>query len=550
MNLVPAFRTSRETGVAALAVQGRRRKPTKSPHPDRSNRYSAAPPGLRVYATALSSGLAFAVAWLVTETIASAALGWLSAVLLVVTARASRTYLPAYCCGLVVYAVGFYWIYETVARFGGYGPVISGSIFLLYVATGAIFFLVFAWIHHNLGSTFDDFALRSPTAIVVAELITVRLFYWHFGHTQVAFTPFVQIAGVGGAMLVSFVMFWVAEAGVRVFFEREWRPAFLIPLAALAISLAYGTWMMTALDSPPGEKQEVILVQGPPTLTEKRDLDSMWLALARIYELSKRSARPGSLVVWPEGSIPAYIPADLGSVDNEPYLPCLRDGSAFLVGGFANDGPQKRYNSAFAVYADGTVPAPYFKQILIPFGEYMPGSSVFPWLNRLNDNAGLFAAGHETKVFSFALKHPDGAPYTARVAPLICYEDTVTGPARNATRHGAELLVNLTYDTWFGRSAAPFQHHLIAIFRAIENRRFLIRSTFTGYTAIVDPLGKTVASIPAFSEGTLTSQVTLMTYQSSFTSTIGERPWWALLAGTAASIVVTRRKKWRSVVAT
>jgi apolipoprotein N-acyltransferase len=136
MNLVPAFRTSRETGVAALAVQGRRRKPTKSPHPDRSNRYSAAPPGLRVYATALSSGLAFAVAWLVTETIASAALGWLSAVLLVVTARASRTYLPAYCCGLVVYAVGFYWIYETVARFGGYGPVISGSIFLLYVATG------------------------------------------------------------------------------------------------------------------------------------------------------------------------------------------------------------------------------------------------------------------------------------------------------------------------------------------------------------------------------------------------------------------------------
>ena len=100
--------------------------------------------------------------------------------------------------------------------FGGYGPIVSGLIFALYVASGAILFVVFAWTHHNLGPTFDAFALRSPTAIVVAELVTVRLFYWHFGHTQVAFTPFVQIAGIGGAMLVSFVMFWLAEAGVRV----------------------------------------------------------------------------------------------------------------------------------------------------------------------------------------------------------------------------------------------------------------------------------------------------------------------------------------------
>ncbi len=498
---------------------------------------------LLVYATALSSGLAFSVAWLVTETIASAVLGWLAAALLIYTVRARRAYRPAYCCGLVVYVVGFYWMYGTVARFGGYGLVVSGAIFALYVASGAVFFLVFAWAHHNLGPRFDAFALRSPTAIVVAELVTIRLFYWHFGHTQVAFTPFVQIAGIGGAMLVSFVMFWVTEAGVRILVFREWRPAFLLPAASFAIALVYGATVIHTLGSPPGDKQEVLLVQGPPSLAEKRDIDSIWQNLARIYELSRESSRAGSLIVWPEGSIPAYLPADLGSVQKEPSLPWLRDGSAFLVGAFASDSEQKRYNSAFAVYPDGSVPLPYFKQILIPFGEYMPFSSVFPWLNSLNEYAGLFSPGHEIKVFSYPMRQANGREYTAKVAPVICYEDTVTAPARDATRRGAELLVNLTYDTWFGRSAAPYQHHLIAIFRAIENRRFLIRSTYTGYTAVVNPLGKTIADLPPFSEGKLTVDVTLMNYRSSYTNYVGELPCWGLLVVSVGSIVAERRKK-------
>ena len=165
------------------------------------------------------------MAWLVTETIASARSG---------LARGGASHLQCsrideltgrpIAAGWSSTPSGFTGSTSTVARFGGYGPVVSGLIFALYVASGALFFLVFAWVHHNLGPTFDAFALRSPTAIVVAELVTVRLFYWHFGHTQVAFTPFVQIAGLGGAMLVSFVMFWVAEAGVRMLVVREWRP--------------------------------------------------------------------------------------------------------------------------------------------------------------------------------------------------------------------------------------------------------------------------------------------------------------------------------------
>ena len=122
----------------------------------------------------------------------------------------------------------------------------------------------------------------------------------------------------------------------------------------------------------------------------------------------------------------------------------------------------------------------------------------------------------------------------------------LTEPAREATRQGAELLVNLTYDTWFGRSAAPYQHHLIAAFRAIENRRFLIRSTYTGYTAVVNPLGKTIANIPCFTEGKLTVNVPLLKGQSIYTAYIGETPWWVLVALCACAMVVQRQRRNRN----
>jgi apolipoprotein N-acyltransferase len=546
MNLAETF--SAKVQPASPAVAGKRQR-TRKTNPAARRETHASSSDLRlVYATALASAALISAAWLVTETLASAVLGWVSAVLLIYSIRARRAYLPAYCAGLVTHAVGFYWIFGTMEIFGGFGPIVSAVIFGLYVATGALMFLVFAAVHHNLGPRFDALALRTPVAIVVAELLTIRVFHWHFGHTQVAFTPFVQIAGVGGALFVSFVMFWLTEAGVRLIVFRERRRAFFIPVVVFLLSLGYGALMMATFRSAGGKTQEVLLVQGDPTFTNTHDADTAWQYVANIHDLSRRYARPATLVVWPEGVIPQYIPADLGSVRNDPVLPWLRDGSAFLVGGYAIRNEREKYNAAFAIYPDGTVPSPYFKQILIPFGEYMPFASFMPWLNDLNANAGIFSAGPETRVFAYPLRRRDGTEYTLKVAPLICYEDTITELAREATQKGAELLVNLTYDTWFGRSAAPYQHHLIAVFRAIENRRYLVRSTSTGYTAVVSPLGKTVASIRPFSEGQIALDVGLSDYRSTYTQYVGERPWWALSVVSIWMIVVSKWNKRRGKV--
>jgi apolipoprotein N-acyltransferase len=213
-----------------------------------------------------------------------------------------------------------------------------------------------------------------------------------------------------------------------------------------------------------------------------------------------------------------------------------------LVGAYAFDRRLRRYNAAFAVHPDGLVPPPYFKRILIPFGETMPLASLIPRLRGLNARAGAFTAGRQARVFEYPMRRADGAAYTLRVAPLICYEDTVPALSREAARGGAELLVNLTSDSWFGRSAAPRQHHVIASFRAIENRRVLVRSTTTGLSAVVDPLGRTIARIPAFSEGTVKVRVGLLGRQGAYTGPVGDRPWWALLAASLAAMALDRRR--------
>jgi apolipoprotein N-acyltransferase len=443
---------------------------------------------------------------------------------------------------LVGHAVGFSWVFNTVAVFGGFGFVPSAAIFAAFVTSGAIQFFLFAYIFLQLGGILETVAVRTPTAWVLAELVTVRLFRWHLGHTQVAFTPFVQIAGLGGAMLVSFLMVWLADAGIRlvVFRERRWRLV-LPPVLAAFLGLGYGISVIRTFESYRSSgDQDVTLVQGNATFAENHDLESADRYVNQLYDLTLEAARPGRLILWPEGAIPAFLPADLRSVRDKRLLPWLDNGSALLVGTYAVDEQQRRYNAAFAVSPDGSVPPPYFKQILIPFGESIPFASSVPWLAKLNARAGIFTAGSGPRVFAIAMRGEDGTAHTLKVAPLICYEDTIPGLACDATRAGAELLVNLTSDSWFGRSVAVRQHHLIASFRALENRRYLVRATTTGLSAIVDPLGRTVASIPPAAEGTVTSRVKLLNYQSAYTNLVGERPWWGLLAVSAA-VIIRRR---------
>jgi len=251
-------------------------------------------------------------------------------------------------------------------------------------------------------------------------------------------------------------------------------------------------------------------------------------------------ATPGRLIVWPETAFNDFIPANIGSVRNDTRLPFWGNNVSLLFGALTFSSETAYHNSAVAILPDGTIPAPYHKRILMPFGEYTPLGDLFPFIKELNATAGDFTPGTSVSVFSFPRADGSG---NYGVAPLICYEDIVPQLARSAVRQGAQVLVNITNDAWFGDTPAPHQHHVIAAWRAIENRRYLLRSTNSGLTAIVDPLGRTVGQLPTFADGVLESNIVPLDIATPYSTLVGDDPWWLLTIIALIGVGVNLRRR-------
>jgi len=502
---------------------------------------------LLLYSLAIFSGLLMGLAWNVPGTVLSALLGWAGTFLVVFLVRSgTRQYSLLYVSGVTANVLGFHWLVMTIKDFGGFPIAAAALVFTLFVLISAIQYLVFVFIYRNLGPFFEKWALSAAVAFTLSELVSIRIFPWHFGHTQIAFTPLAQIADLAGVLLITFLMFFCAEALIKAFFEQGSRaPKTKAPFAFASLifvaALFYGFERTAAFSHLEGPEQEVALVQANISIEEKHNMKSFMDNKERYLELSKKIARPNLLIIWPETVVMEWIDARLTSSLDDYRLPSLENVS-MLIGSLTYSSREELHNSAVAIFSDQSMPEPYHKKILMPFGEYMPFAETFPWLRNLNPAMGDFTPGEDIKVFRYPM---DSLQENLKLAPLICYEDVVPGLARKATRQGAEVLVNLTNDAWFGDTVAPFQHHLIASFRAIENRRFLLRSTNSGLTAVVNPLGQTVSQLPTFQDGVIEEKIIPLSQKTLYTEHIGQKPWWILLVIAIFSILfkIRRAKK-------
>jgi apolipoprotein N-acyltransferase len=394
--------------------------------------------------------------------------------------------------------------------------------------------MVWAFSFSYLPNLFTRLGMRTAVAWLIAHHFWIKIFPWDFGHTQLGFTPLAQLAGVGGVSAISFLMFWIIE----VLSERQ-KVALLARLAAFAsfgATLAYGFWIQDVLAKYPSSPLSTVMIQGNVSLQRKHDMTYFTVNREQYLKTSAAVAQKDSLVIWPESTITEFIPASTTDASQVQILPFLNNGSAFLVGGLTYLSKEQYFNSSLLIRPDGSVDTPYHKMILMPFGEYTPFAKWLPWLQEINSTAGQFSAGLAPQVLSFNLS----TGKEAKLAPLICYEDVVPLLAREATARGAQVLVNQTNDAWFGNTVAPYQHHMIASFRAIENRRFLLRSTNTGVTAVVDPLGRTLASLLPYTESVLPMEIALLDYSSTFTA-LPIYLIWLLLSAVSALLVVYRK---------
>jgi apolipoprotein N-acyltransferase len=190
------------------------------------------------------------------------------------------------------------------------------------------------------------------------------------------------------------------------------------------------------------------------------------------------------LVVWPESSLYGYLVEEIAE-----FAEIVRSNDIYLLTGsnhyekpHRHDEAEAIYlNSAFLVSPEGKILGRYDKQHLAPFGEYVPLGKMFPFLDKIIPQVADFTPGVIDTLFEVKDR---------KFAALICFENSFPHFVRSAARRGADFLVQLTNDGWFGRTGQPDQDLAIAVFRAIENGMTLVRGTNTGISCFVDPWGR------------------------------------------------------------
>jgi len=348
--------------------------------------------------------------------------------------------------------------------------------------------------------------------------------------------PLIQIAeftGVAGlSFMVAFANVIAVTTARRLVLEARthaMRPHFDLTLTMAAIVGVLTFGLRAAQISPPTKPLRIAAVQANVPQNQKFDpqfTKKIFDQFRRLSEIALRSNPPPDLLVWPESSMPGPVLEDRESYQFVTDLAASTD-SDLLLGTIDEEGG-RAYNAALLISDGGERVQLYRKLHLVPFGEYVPGRYRVPLLARIvgDQVPGDFDAGKDYTVFG--LTNND-----VQVAPLICFEDTLGELARRFvlptdTNPGANLLVDITNDGWFLRSAGSRQHLANAIFRCVETRRPMVRAANTGVTCFVNELGRITQRLQdetgsTFTEGVLTGEIKVPTeHELTFYTRHGE----------------------------
>jgi apolipoprotein N-acyltransferase len=332
-----------------------------------------------------------------------------------------------------------------------------------------------------------------------------------------------ELTGVAGlSFMVAFVNVIVLTTAYRLVVEartRVMRPHFdfTVTMAAIVGVLIFG--LRATQISPPTKPLRVAAVQSNVPQNQKFDPQftrRIFDQFRRLSEIALRSNPPPDLLVWPESSMPGPVLADQESYKFVMDLAASADTDLLL--GTIDVDKRNVYNAALLVSDGGERVQVYRKVHLVPFGEFVPGRHTVPLLAQIvgDQVPGDFKEGREHTVFTLTSSE-------VHVAPLICFEDTIGELTRqfvlpDETSPGANLLVDVTNDGWFQRSAGSHQHLANAIFRCVETRRPMIRAANTGVTCFINQFGRVTQMLrddtgSTFTEGVLAGEIKVPTEQ-------------------------------------
>ena len=417
--------------------------------------------------------------------------------------------------GIIHYTTLLYWIPGVVETYGRLPILVSWAVLLLLVMYLSLYPMVFAGILSRFAKGSFMTLWLAPflwTGLEYVRAFLLSGFPWeNLGCSQYKWLRLIQVSDIFGVYGLSALIIAVNVG----FFELcdaigrkrgiSWKPMLVVLLAMIG-SLAYGTWRMTEIDrtAETASMRTVTLVQGNIDQSKKWIPSFLNKTLEQYGRLTDSASgeRP-DLTVWPETALPFYFLHD--KKPTKKVLDFVRKAQGYFIVGspsFQVNGEGLVYfNSAFLIGPNAHVLGKYDKVHLVPYGEYVPFKKYLPFLGKMVEAVGDFEAGEAGHVLSWEKE---------KLGVLICFEIIFSELARAMAKNGAQLLVNITNDAWFGTTSAPYQHLSMAVFRAVETRRSLARAANTGISAFVDPVGRIDHDTPLFEEAVRTRSVPLM----------------------------------------
>ena len=452
---------------------------------------------------------------------------WFSLIpLLVALENASNrtAFRVGFTCGFVTYACVLYWINIVITKYGNLPWVVSIPLYLALSTWLALFYGLAA-----LVSCFGErvglkkvFTL--PVCWVACDFMRSFLltgFPWAMlGHSQYRTLTLIQIADITGVYGITFMIILAnvvcyrvvrANFGAKVSYPVKSAAVLLI---ALVITLLYGFYRLNGTETPSGNSLRVALIQGNISQDIKWSPEFRDQTIATYERLTRKAGREKKidLIVWPESAVPFFFQDQPQEAERIRAL--ARELDSYLLFGSPayeqRNGQPVLLNSGIMIDPTGKTVARGDKIHLVPFGEYVPMRSIFPFISKIVVGIGDFSPGEYAKPL------PAGK---AEAGLLVCYEAIFPELAREYVNNGANILVNITNDAWFGNSSAPYQHLSIAVLRAVETRTPLIRAANTGITAIVDQNGHIRSMTNLFEETLKTGYITPGTADSFYLKT-------------------------------
>jgi|SRR5579872_1098477 len=475
-------------------------------------------------------------------------LAWIAVAMLMLAslgARKREAALYGFINGALFYPLSVPWIDTVMQQYGNVSPVASAGILALITLAGALFPLVFAVLVSRVGKRSVAMAcVFAPFLWVALEFARTHLpiigFPWNLiGYAASGNLALVQLASVTGIFGVSLLVVGFNALAVWAIASpssKSRRAVLVTMLILVGVAKIGPRFVPRAVPDHVAHLVQTNFPQSESYPANWMDLHANDMQQLQDMSVNAATKNPG-VIIWPE------VPAPFSLQDQKFAVIAAKiakgSGGDFLVGVVDwKLGPDRQWlasNSAVLLDPSGQRQFTYDKIHLVPFGEYVPLRRWLTFAKSLTVGISDFTPGHTYGVGNL----PGG-----RFSVFICYESIFPALVRRFAANGAELLVNISNDGWFGRSSAPLQHLMMLRVRAVENRRWLLRDTNTGYTVDVDPYGRIVARLEPFTRAELDAPYAFRSDSTPYTR-FGDWPAWLCVFATLLLLVAafTRRQR-------